>query len=129
MSNARKHRIAKRFMFVFAIVLFAGIVVESVRQSQSQPPQRADAWDLLFIVGLVGFLASALIAREKNIAEKNIAEVAKESVKAIAKVATAFVNGLFALAGGIIAIVFYVAVALGMLWGLIAIVKWMWVHS
>jgi len=103
-----KWPVAKRFMVVFVTVLLIGLIVDIVHHS--------DLGDFLSGVGLVGFLASAVIASEVKIASR--IEDIKTSV-----------GELFGWVGIILSGILYIALGLGLLWGIIAILKWMWMHS
>jgi hypothetical protein len=115
-----KYPIAKRFLVVFAIVLLTGIVIEIAHQS--------DFGDLVFGLGLVGFLGSGLLALEKK---SNVPKFPPTTGigASVIKDIQSLVNDFLGMIGAALSVVLYIALALGLLWGLIAIVKWMWNNS
>src|SRR6266436_7863108 len=124
-----KHPIAKRFMVVFTVVLFVGLVIEIAH--------RSDLGDFLSGVGLVGFLASALISSEKRINPANVPPTTTATTpvsgtrptNSIAEDVVRMFAVLFGFARVIIAVVFCIAVGLALLWAAVAVIKWMWIHS
>ena|SRR5258708_25638748 len=123
------HPIAKRFMVVFTLVLFVGLVIEIVH--------RSDLGDFLFGVGLVGLLASALIATEKRVNLTSIPPTTPLTAtvsgsgptNSIAEDVVRMFAVLFGFAGVVISVVFCIAVGLALLWAAVAVIKWMWIHS
>ena len=110
------HPVAKRFMVVFAVVLLIGIAVEFVDESHLGA--------LIFGIGLSGLGISTFVAVDKKVDQPSSVERREHDASS-----TSESGCLSEAVGGIIGFVFLVALGLGLLWGLIAIIKWMWIHS
>ena len=115
------HPVAKRFMVVFAAVLLIGIVMGLA--------YRTDVSDFIVFIGAVGFLSSGLIASDKTAkVETPPRNLRADIVNGLKDIKDGFAD-LFAFVVGIGGVILSVVIALAVLWGLIAIVKWMWIHS
>lgn len=103
-------------MVVSMALLVVGIVVEWLHDGVPE--------QLLVVTGMIGLIVSALMAR--GVTWRKIVSDAKRDVKEIKGAISDLIEWLLKVLGGLI---WYVVLPLLLLWGIVALIKFFWIHS